>query len=110
MNRLCFPVIIALILAFSVSASAQLTQAKRWYKGNTHAHTLKSDGDSTPEEVAKWYKENGYNFLFITDHETITPVQELNREFGVAGEAVAYDVEQLAREIHLRKTWRKTSC
>ena len=95
MNRPCFPVIIALILALSVWASAQLTQAKRWYKGNTHAHTLKSDGDSTPEEVAKWYKENGYNFLFITDHETITPVQELNREFGVAGEFSVFTAQEI---------------
>jgi hypothetical protein len=25
----------------------------RWYKGNTHTHTLNSDGDSTPDDVAK---------------------------------------------------------
>ena len=28
--------------------------ALRWYKGNTHTHTLNSDGDSTPDEVARW--------------------------------------------------------
>jgi hypothetical protein len=40
----------------------------RWFKGNTHAHTLESDGDSPPEYVARWYKEHGYDFLVLSDH------------------------------------------
>ena len=41
-------------------AQAQVTPivdraAWRWYKGQTHTHTLESDGDSTPEEVTRWY-------------------------------------------------------
>jgi hypothetical protein len=40
----------------------------RWFKGNTHTHTLESDGDSPPELVASWYKTHGYNFLVISDH------------------------------------------
>src|SRR5687767_5129965 len=31
----------------------------RWFKGNTHTHTLESDGDSPPELVARWYKTHG---------------------------------------------------
>src|SRR5215208_50623 len=46
----------------------------RWYKGNTHTHTLNSDGDSTPDEVVRWYREHGYQFLVITDHDKITIV------------------------------------
>jgi hypothetical protein len=42
-----------------------------WLKGNMHTHTLWSDGDEFPETVAKWYKEKGYDFLVITDHNTI---------------------------------------
>ena len=49
-----------------------------WYKGNTHTHTINSDGDSTPDAVVRWYKENHYNFLVITDHNFITEVQGLN--------------------------------
>src|SRR5687767_13764789 len=45
------------ILLLPLVGFGQPASAKRWYKGNTHAHTLRSDGDSTPEEVAKWYKE-----------------------------------------------------
>ncbi|MBC7788321.1 MAG: PHP domain-containing protein [Anaerolineae bacterium] len=44
----------------------------RWFKGNTHAHTLMSDGDSPPEEVARWYKNHGYNFLVLSDHNVFT--------------------------------------
>jgi CubicO group peptidase (beta-lactamase class C family) len=40
----------------------------RWLKGNTHTHTLESDGDSPPDTVAAWYKKHGYNFLVLSDH------------------------------------------
>jgi hypothetical protein len=43
----------------------------RWWKGNTHTHTLWSDGDDFPEMVASWYKTQGYHFLAITDHNTL---------------------------------------
>ena len=42
-----------------------------WVKGNTHTHTLESDGDSDPEVVARWYKEHGYDFLVISDHNVL---------------------------------------
>jgi hypothetical protein len=44
----------------------------RWYKGNLHAHTIQSDGDSTPYDAMAWYKRNGYQFLAITDHNAFT--------------------------------------
>lgn len=40
-----------------------------WYKGNLHCHTTESDGCLTPAEVVQLYKENGYHFLCISDHE-----------------------------------------
>jgi hypothetical protein len=43
-----------------------------WYKGNTHAHTTESDGDSSPELVARWYKDHGYDFLVLSDHNVFT--------------------------------------
>jgi hypothetical protein len=42
----------------------------RWWKGNTHAHTWWSDGDTPPELIANWYKEQGYQFLVLSDHNT----------------------------------------
>jgi hypothetical protein len=54
----------------------------RWYKGNTHTHTLNSDGDSTPDDVVRWYREHGYQFLVLTDHNFVTSVDGLNALHG----------------------------
>ena len=37
-------------------------------KGGLHCHTTRSDGRCTPEEVTRYYYQNGYDFLAITDH------------------------------------------
>src|SRR5881227_340650 len=42
--------------------------AARWYRGNLHTHSLWSDGDDYPEMIVAWYKEHGYNFLALSDH------------------------------------------
>lgn len=41
---------------------------KKWYKGNLHTHTTVTDGRKTPEEVISLYRDNGYDFLALTDH------------------------------------------
>lgn len=55
-----------------------VAQQLHWYKGNTHTHTLNSDGDSAPDEVVSWYHEHWYNFLVLTDHNFLTDVEGLN--------------------------------
>jgi len=42
-----------------------------WYKGNLHTHTYWSDGDEFPEMVLDWYKTNGYDFVALSDHNTL---------------------------------------
>jgi uncharacterized protein (TIGR03437 family) len=66
-----------------------------WYRGNTHAHTTNSDGDSSPASVASRYRDLGYNFLFITDHNKLTDVEDLNAELGVAGQFLVIRGEEL---------------
>ncbi|MBI4603225.1 MAG: CehA/McbA family metallohydrolase [Planctomycetes bacterium] len=78
----------ALALAVTVRLAAQEAAPAgsasgppdRWWKGNTHTHTLNSDGDSPPGEVAHWYRDNGYDFLVLSDHNFFTVVDELQRE------------------------------
>lgn len=53
-----------------------------WYKGNLHTHTLNSDGDSTPDDVVTWYRERGYHFVVLTDHNYLTSVSGLNALHG----------------------------
>lgn len=38
-------------------------------KGNLHTHSNKSDGMYSIKKLLKIYKENGYDFLAITDHD-----------------------------------------
>lgn len=45
--------------------------APRWWKGNLHTHTLWSDGDEFPEVVAAWYRDHGYHFLALSDHNVL---------------------------------------
>lgn len=95
-------VLAALSVMSAVSFGQQTTMANtfKWYRGNTHTHTLNSDGDSTPEVVVKWYRDNGYNFLFITDHEFITPVQPLNNEFGKEGEFLVLPGQEVTDRLN----------
>ena len=44
----------------------------RWFKGNLHTHTYWSDGDEYPEMVLDWYKTHGYDFIALSDHNTLS--------------------------------------
>lgn len=57
-------------------------EGKRWVKGNTHTHTLWSDGDAAPELAVDWYASRDYDFICLTDHNIIA---ELERWFPVEG-------------------------
>ena len=75
----------AFALTFHCAANAGAQSAPgqpRWFKGNTHTHTLNSDGDSTPDDVVRWYREHGYRFLVLTDHNFLTAVDSLNALHG----------------------------
>ncbi len=74
-----------LIIIFALATGECFSQTLNWYKGNTHTHTLNSDGDSTPDDVVKWYREHRYNFLFMTDHEYLTDPGPLNALYGKTG-------------------------
>ena len=76
--------LLGVVLLGSATSAAQ-SQGLRWYRGNTHAHTSNSDGDSPPDSVARWYRDNGYAFLFITDHERITDPAPLVARYGAPG-------------------------
>lgn len=40
----------------------------RFYKGNLHTHSTRSDGALAPQEVVAAYRAAGYDFLALTDH------------------------------------------
>lgn len=55
----------------------------QWLRGNLHAHTTKSDGVFQIEELVRNYEALGYDFLVITDHNKITPIENINPEILV---------------------------
>lgn len=77
--------------------SAELTQ--RWYRGNTHTHTLNSDGRASPYAVARWYREHGYQFVVITDHEHLTDVDTLNAYHAVEGEFLVMRGQEVTQRL-----------
>lgn len=40
----------------------------RFWRGNLHGHSNRSDGALTPEEVCEAYRREGYDFTVISDH------------------------------------------
>ncbi len=71
----------------------------RWFKGNTHTHTVNSDGDSTPDEVVRWYREHGYNFLVLTDHNYLTSVDGLNAVHGATDKFLVVRGEEVTSSV-----------
>ncbi len=80
--RLALLACLASALLLDPFASSQQMPELHWYKGNLHTHTINSDGDSSPDTVARWYKEHRYNFLALTDHNYFTDPQGLNGVFA----------------------------
>lgn len=54
----------------------------QWYRGNVHSHTTNSDGQLSVSELAACYDRNGYDFLFVTDHNVVTDVSK-SRSHGI---------------------------
>lgn len=80
------------------------TAGMSWHKGNTHTHTTNSDGDSSPQDVATWYKNHGYQFLFLTDHNFLTNPATLSSLTDssfqlIPGEEVTTRFEK--KEVHI---------
>jgi histidinol phosphatase-like PHP family hydrolase len=42
--------------------------AGRWFRGNLHTHSDRSDGVASPEQVIADYRAAAYDFLVLTDH------------------------------------------
>jgi len=49
-----------------------------WFRGALHVHSTGSDGRMSPAEVARHYRDLGYDFLAISDHRVISPLPEVD--------------------------------
>lgn len=61
------------------SVSRGKTSGGRFYKGQFHTHTWWSDGRAAPEQAVAFYKEQGYDFLALTDHNIYAEGRRVKR-------------------------------
>lgn len=79
--------------------------SKPFYKGNLHTHTTVSDGVCTPEETARLYQQNGYDFLAITDHWRVGGEFRCGNMLVLPG--VEYDFTFETQVLHMVALLRK---
>lgn len=78
-----------------------------WYKGNLHTHTTESDGDADPKTVTKWYRQHGYDFLILSDHNHRTVIdystsRKFRRPLMIPGEEVTVRlINNLPAALHI---------
>jgi hypothetical protein len=64
-----------LVLACGTPAAPMRRQTRTaaWLKGQLHVHTDRSGDSRTPaRDVVRWYREHGYDFIVLTDHNYVT--------------------------------------
>ncbi len=59
------------------------------YRGALHTHTTNSDGALSPDELAAAYAREGFAFIFITDHDTVTRAPAVRDMLVLPGEEIA---------------------
>ena len=65
-NWTAFFIACFIMVSFEICSSKQI-----WHKGNLHTHSLWSDGDDFPEMIIQWYKDHDYQFIALSDHNTV---------------------------------------
>lgn len=103
----------AFLLFSSSILLSNLSFAATWHKGNTHVHTkLCGHADSTPEVVAQWYHDHGYNFLILSEHNkyidptTVKLLGEIRDDFLlIPGEEVTGPVHSTAMNVSRLVPW-----
>ena len=56
--------------------------ALRPLRGDLHSHTYRSDGQSDPAELLGYYREMGYDFQVLTDHNRYYPNTEVETVYN----------------------------
>jgi hypothetical protein len=110
------------LLAALVTVAVSPAAADTWYRGNTHTHTFWSDGNHFPEMAARWYRQHGYQFVVLTDHNVMPqhegwkdiahmqaegPDRKLAEAFG--GAAVVTRTNDSGRQEHRLLSYRQVA-
>ncbi|HVC32039.1 MAG TPA: CehA/McbA family metallohydrolase [Chloroflexota bacterium] len=86
-------------------------QPGRFYRGNLHTHSTRSDGALGPAQVIAAYRDHGYDFLAITDHFLENygfPITD-TREFRTPTFTTLLGAELHAPRIEIGQRWHIVS-
>src|SRR5579862_4346545 len=89
--RVVGPLIFSVLCFLPISLSLSVSAADHWYRGNLHTHSLWSDGDDYPEMIVDWYKQHGYEFLTLSDHNVMLTAEKWIDAQTNKGTAVALE-------------------
>lgn len=75
---------------------------RSWYKGDTHLHTINSDGVLTKGQLVDYCKEKGLDFMIITDHN----FNSVERSY-FDGEMLVIQGQEVTGELGHVNVWGK---
>lgn len=91
-----------------------LDGGKRKYKGNLHTHSTRSDGRYAPETVISAYRNKGYDFLCLSDHEIYFKSEAYDDEnfIMIGGYEMACEMsrEETGQQYHIHGLLDRTAC
>jgi len=100
MKRFCFLFALSFLAAAPALADGVAPVPElRWWRGNLHTHTLWSDGEGFPEVVAQWYRDAGYNFLALSDHNVLSQGEKWKRVQDVNARAKTDALAQYLKQF-----------
>jgi hypothetical protein len=63
-----------------------------WLKGSTHVHARPSGDSSEPlEGVIAWYEAHDYDFIALTDHNKVTPIEQGHSLIVLSGSELTFN-------------------
>ncbi len=68
-KKLLFTAVLLMGTLWAYHSHAQI-ETGQWYKGDLHAHSTHSDGDSPVADIIARAEDLGLNFFALTDHDT----------------------------------------
>jgi len=57
------------VLPITMPEEEEVSDGRKWFKGNLHMHSFWSDGGNFPEMIADHFKSHGYHFVAFTEHD-----------------------------------------
>jgi len=89
------------LLSLAILSFAGHSAEPQWYKGNTHTHTiLCGHADSTPEVVAQWYLDRGYNFLCLSEHNQFLDPTKVALPEGRRSDFILIPSQEITGSVH----------